>query len=728
MSKKTFIPLSDEAVKFNSLSRLFVTTTILGTAFSPVVSKAAEDKVKELPTITVIESRENDSYKATESSNHKITGPLRNRAQTVTTVTRKLMDDQGTTRVSDALRNVPGITLAAGEGGNQGDNLMIRGFAARNDFFVDGMRDFGNYFRDSFNLESIEVVQGPASTLFGRGSAGGVVQQNSKQAFLGLLNEASFMVGTNDTLRATADVNSKINGLENSAIRLNAMTHSNKVAGRESAQYSRNAFAPSLNFGIGTDTRLNLNYLHQHENNTPDYGVPFYAGRPAVVDRKNFYGFKNDDHLITNVDIATVKFEHDFSDDLTFRNQTRYARYTRDVQVTEPQMKTSPDTVTRSMKIRRSLETYLGNQADLTSKFSTFGAGHTLVTGLTLESETSAPSVFGYGNTTTSAATPSDAAFNSGAMTTTSHSKAGIDTAGVYALDTVKLGKHWEASLGGRFDNIRTNFNSLQVTTAGTPAVAAGTKTDLSHVDNVVSYNAGLVFKPAHNGSIYINHGTSFNPSAEGISLTTPTASLKPEKNTIYEIGTKWDLLKKRVSTAFALFRIDKDNARESINATTTLLSGSQRVKGVTAQISGKITEKWNVMAGYSYLDTELVKSAISPLYVGRRLANTPKNSFNLFTTYKFPSELEIGGGVNFVSSRFVSPSTDADPVNGEVRKAPSYYSLNAMAKYPLTKNVNLQLNVNNLLNEYYYDQIRGSNAVVPGEGRVILLSTNIRF
>ena len=183
ISKKAFIPLATKA-KTNCFSNLLTSTVIFGVALTPAIAIAKESETKTLPTVTVIDSRENESYNSTESSFYKLSGPLVDQPRTITTVTRKLMNDQGTTKVSDSLRNVPGISLAAGEGGNQGDNITIRGFSARNDFFVDGMRDFGSYYRDAFNLESIDVVQGPSSVLFGRGAAGGVVQQNSKQAFL----------------------------------------------------------------------------------------------------------------------------------------------------------------------------------------------------------------------------------------------------------------------------------------------------------------------------------------------------------------------------------------------------------------------------------------------------------------------------------------------------------------------------------------------------------------
>lgn len=667
----------------------------------------------QLPTVTVIDSKSSQKYNATESSFYKLNQPLLDTPRTVTTVTRKLMDDQGVTKVTDALRNVPGISLAAGEGGNQGDNLTIRGFSARSDFFVDGMRDFGSYYRDAFNLDSIEVMQGPSSVLFGRGSTGGVIQQNSKQAFLGSLTAGSLMVGTNDTLRATVDANQKIS--ETSAIRLNAMAHTNKVAERDRAAFRRAAFAPTLAFGLGTDTRLNISHLHQNEDNTPDYGIPFYAGEPANTDRSNFYGFKND-FLKTSVDISTVKIEHDFSEDLSIRNQTRYARYTRDTQITNPST-TDGSTVTRSMIIRKGLDTYLGNQTDLTSKFSTFDVGHNLVTGVAIESESAAPNNFTATATSTTLQNPSVTNF-SGTVSFNGVTKTKVETLGVYALDTLKLSKAWELSLGLRFDNMRTNYDNLS---------AAGVRTILSQTNNVFSYSTGVVYKPAKNGSIYFNHGTSFSPSSESLSLSTTTTNLDPEKNTSYEVGTKWDLFKKRLTANAALYRVEKDNARETVNG-VGVLSGSQKVVGFLLQLSGKITEKWSIMTGYNYMDGKVTKSLVSDSYENRALTNTPEHTFSLFTTYKFDSNLEVGAGGNFVSERFVSPTTAVDATTGTVRNVSSYIVYNAMAKYPVTKNVDVQLNVNNITNEYYFDQLRGSNAAVPGEGRVFLLSTNVKF
>lgn len=706
--------------RINLLSRFVASTAVVSTAFAPNFAEAKESEVT-LPTVSVIESNSDENYNSTESSYYKLNRKLVDTPRTVSTVTRQLMDDQGVTTVSGALRNVPGISLAAGENSNQGDNINIRGFSARNDFFIDGMRDFGSYFRDPFNLENIEVIQGPSSALFGRGSTGGAIQQSSKQAFLGSKREGTVMLGTNETTRATADVNAKLS--DTSAFRLNAMGNRNKVAERDATEYRRAGFAPTLAFGLGTDTRLNISHLYQAEDNIPDYGIPFYAGKPADTDRSNYYGFKNHDHQKTEVNISTAKFEHDFSKDLTLRNQTRYARYYRDVQVTEPQMSTNSSSVTRSIKARQSVETYLGNQTDISKKFTTLDLEHNALAGLALESETSTPTSISYnGVPSTTLQDPNNSAnftYTSINSASSSYTKTKLDTVAFYIADTIKINKSWELSLGSRFDKLQTSYENLTF---------SGTRTILSRNDNLWSYNGGVVYKPTENGSIYLSHGTSFNPSAEALSLSSTTSSVAPEKNTVYEVGTKWDLFKKRLSTTLAVFRADKDNARENTGLASNTLSGSQRVYGLQTQVSGKVTDKLQLIAGYAYLDGRVTKSLINPTYVNRALANTPEHSFNLFATYKLTPKFEIGGGGNYLSERYVNPTSTADVVSGTVRKIPGYVVFNAMAKYTVNKNIDLQLNINNITNKYYFDQLRGNNAAVPGEGRVALLSTKIKF
>ncbi len=315
----------------------------------------------QLPTLAVEGAQKSTEggYKADQSSLGKLTEPLVNTPFTVETVTPQLMDDQRVTTLREALRNVPGISLAAGEAASQGDSLTIRGFTARNDIFLDGLRDFGSYYRDPFYLQDIQVLKGPASILFGRGSTGGIVEQDSKMPTLSPFANGTLVYGSDLTARATADVNQPLPEWgEGAALRLNVMVNRNNISDRDVTQYNRFGIAPSLVLGLGTPTRLTFTYLHQSEYNQPDYGLPWlYVGRPGTATaianpaplsqtQSNYYGFENGNYLRTNVNVPTIKFEHDFSNALTLTNQLRYASYGRAFFITEPQIYTRASALT----------------------------------------------------------------------------------------------------------------------------------------------------------------------------------------------------------------------------------------------------------------------------------------------------------------------------------------------------------------------------------------------
>jgi catecholate siderophore receptor len=705
-----------------------------------------------LPTVSVEEQQPAPSsdYKVDQPSMSipKLTQPLIETPQSITIIPRQLMQDQGVTTLRDALRNVTGISLNVGEAGRQGDGITIRGFTASNDYFVDGMNDFGSYYRDPFNAEQIEVLTGPSSVLFGRGSTGGVINQSSKTPVLGDYNFGTVTLGTNLTKRVTADVNTPVPSLgQGAAFRINFMAQNNYYTDRDVAENSRFGIAPSLSFGLGTDTRTTFSYFHQTDDNIPDYGLPWMpiAGTPgniaypAKVPRDNFYGFKNNDYLRTNVDMFTAKFEHDFNDTFSFRNQARIAQYKRDFRITEPQIVTagtttqivvgagtplSAVTVNRNQIAGSGTEQFMENQSDLTSKFKTFDLDHTLVTGVAIGRQYSNPTRVSYtGVTQTNLLSPDpDQNLNASPARATSQIGATAYTQAVYAIDTLKLNEHWDILGAVRYDrfqsNVHQNINNTTATTLQ-PVFQA------SHVDEMPSYRAAVVYKPARNATMYVQYGTSFNPSTEAISSASfANINLEPEKNETFEVGSKWDLLGERLSLNGALFHIKKMNAREADpnNTLFQVLAGTIEVEGLSLGGSGKLTEEWQVFAGYTYLQGEVTSSPASDK--GNRPANTPRNSFSLWTTYDITTRLQVGGGVNFVDDRYASSTRDA---LGFRRVAPAYWTGQAMAKYKVTEDVNVQLNIYNITDEYYYDQVHPSH-VVPGEGRTALLTTSFRF
>ncbi len=557
--------------------------------------------------------------------------------QTINVVPQETMQQQGTTTLRDALRNVAGISLAAGEGGAQGDNLTIRGFTARNDLFIDGMRDFGSYYRDPFNTQEVEVLQGPSSVTFGRGSTGGVVNQASKTPGLNQFISADLQFGTDATRRAAIDWSTPVPQLgKGTAFRLNAMGNIGNVAGRDMAENRRTGIAPSLAFGLGTTTRTTLSYLHQNEDNVPDYGLPWLFNQPAPVNRNNYYGLPGN-FLRTYADIGTAKVEHDVNDHLTLRNQVRYANYSRAVLVTEPRLTgitplTPLDSVqvTRGQISSRSTETFLDEQLDAVAHFNTFGIKHTLVTGAEATRETSDPTRANYPAPSTSLLNP----VYSGALGAPTPSSAVTDTAvglGAYVLDTATLGRHFEASGGVRYDRFDNAYRQT-----------LGAVSNFTRLDQKPTWRAALVYKPTRNGSVYFDAGTSFNPSAESLSLTAGSANIPPETNKTYEFGTKWEFNGGRLQVNTSWFRTTKENARESdpTNSLLVVLAGTQKVSGLQTNVRGRITSRWEILSSYAYLDSRVVGSQFYPGAVGYALANVPRNTFNFWSTHHLPRSL----------------------------------------------------------------------------------------
>ncbi len=651
--------------------------------------------------------------------------PLLDTPQTIDVVAQQTMQQQGTTTLRDALRNVAGISLAAGEGGSQGDNLTIRGFTARNDLFIDGMRDFGSYYRDPFNTEEVEVLQGPSSVTFGRGSTGGIVNQASKTPGLDRIMSAGLQFGTDATRRATFDLNTPVPIFgSGAAFRFNAMGDIGGVAGRDITENRRDGFAPSLALGLGTPTRLTFSYFHQNEDDIPDYGVPWLFNGPAPVPRSNYYGLQNGNFLRTFDDIGTVKLEHDANNHLTVRDQVRYASYVRDVLITEPQLNgikigTPLDAmqVTRHEIAVNSTETFLDEQLDVISRFETGPLRHTFVSGIEGGRETSDPTRPNYTAPGTSLLNPNPYQSLNPNVSFASKVHDTALSAGLYAIDTVSIGK-FDFTGGIRFDLFDNTYNQ-------TIAPAS----HFHRVDQEPTWRAAAVCKLAPNGSLYFDAGTSFNPSAESLSLSAGTANVAPESNRTYEFGTKWDLKNNRFHVNASWFRTTKENAREAspTNPLLYVLAGNQRVSGVETDLRGRLTSRWDMLASYAYLDSRVVSSQFYPAAVGYPLANVPKNTLAFWSTHHLPRHFEFGVGTNYESSRNASSTVPLDPVTGLVKQVPDYWVFNAMFAHPLGEHIDLQLNAYNLANRYYYDELH-PNHIVLGPGRSASIDLKFKF
>ncbi|HEU0069852.1 MAG TPA: TonB-dependent siderophore receptor [Alphaproteobacteria bacterium] len=677
---------------------------------APAVQTAqAEGEPVTLPPVSAEGTAIQDDYKRSNSANPKFTEPLLDTPRTVNIITKEVIEERGATNLMEVLRTVPGISLGAGEGGiTSGDRAFIRGFDSRGDTFIDGARDGGVTIRDSFNYEQIEITKGPSSAMTGRGSTGGSINLITKTPQADDFRTGSLQFGTDATKRATIDWNERLD--DNTAFRLNLMAHDAEVAGRDRTEQTRFGFAPSITFGMATDTQLTLSYFHIDTDGYPDYGLPFdgATGKPANVRRENNYGL-NGNFQETSADIATVKLDHRFNEIFSLTNQTRYGITTNNyVLHSVGTVAAGATTVNRTGRSRDENRETITNQTNLTSKFAIGEMDNTLLTGIELTREN-----FNNRGRTISAVAAANVANPDPNVGYTwiysgNNTDATTDTIGVYAFDTLKLSPQWEVSGGVRYDHVETDA------TSGLP------QAHFANTDDVFSTQAGLLYKPAPNGSIYVSYGTSFNPSAEFDTLTATTANLEPEENVNYELGTKWDLFNERLSLTGALFRVEKTNARvNDVSGTTTILAGLTRVDGIEIGASGSITPEWKLTAGYTYLKSELVDDGPSASNDGKEVPGVAPHNLSLWTTYAFTPKWTVGGGALYMGKRFANAANS--------QKADGYVRFDAMVAYQLTETVDLRLNAQNLTDEQYYDGLQSSKAIVA-PGRTFLLTTDVKF
>ncbi|NIE68011.1 TonB-dependent siderophore receptor [Burkholderia sp. Ax-1719] len=700
-----------------------------GVAATPAASKAnaKADDNGTLPAVAVSGAAAPQDFQAEKSTvGAKTPTALRDIPQTVTVINKALIQSQGATSFQDALRNAPGITIGGAEGGQIGNNINLRGFTAQNDIYLDGFRDRNQYYRDTFDLESIEVLYGPSSMLFGRGSTGGVINQVSKQAGLKPLTEVSSTIGTDDRYRATLDVDRPLG--DHAAFRLNAFGQS-LGSTRDEMMNKDYGFAPTLRFGIGTPTEVTLSALIQHNYDQPDYGVQAINGHAFAPSKSTYYGL-TDDRTIQDVQTLTARVDHKFNDQFKISNQTEFSHSLTDARETAAQaVLTGPLSTSTALKNGnyttlplsdlyvklqshdRVIENHsVYNDTMAQYKFNTGFVKHEMIAGVEVGHDSYTNQAYTRNNLPiVSLLDPVYISTPSNVTTTVgNHAESGATTLAAYFNETMSLGEHWKLIGGVRWDRFQAHItNSISA-----PNYAAQTNT-------FTSVRAGAIYQPTDWQSYYFSYGTSFDPSLEAMTVTNNTQGLAPEHTKSYEVGGKWDLLGGNLSVTSAFFQQEMDNARTQTSTGEYTLEGDIRVRGFQAGATGHITDKWQVFAGYTYMDGIVLKAADGTQ--GNTPANTPRNTFTLWTTYAFTPHWEVGGGPTYMSSRYAA-NTNYVQVGG-------YTRWDAMAEYH-EKKWDARLNLLNLTNKFYYDALIQSDGgrSVPGVGRTLLATFDYRF
>jgi len=707
-------------------------------AAQPAASPGNGDTTR-VDSVIVTGQRAND-YLIEESSLGKLTESLLDTPQSITALSAAFIDDRAASSLDDALRTVPGITLGAGEFSWQGNNPTIRGFSARDDMYLDGIRDFGSYARDPFNLESVEVLLGPASVLFGRGSTGGAINQATKRPQLDAAHDVKLNVGSDDTVRAALDMNLPLMSLgDGAAFRLNLLAHEGDMTDRDGAHAERFGIAPTLALGLGTPTEVTLSYMKQAADDRPDYGLPWLLGRPAPVRRANFYGFESD-YLETDADIATVRVLHSAGETIRLDLQARYADYERRTRITEPLITQPVNASTPLEAIDVYRYVYLGESEEslgalsATATFELDGRSlhHSLVAGAEYADEGSAPT-FAYGDgvpgTDLVRPTPGEP-FSATSANPRIIADTTSQTLAFFAIDTIDVGERWLVTAGARFDRFDTEYDATRFPGPPTPFYSgtASGREQFSQADDVWSLRTSVVYKPRDAMSVYLAGSNSFNPSAQslsylttGRSLGTENVNLDPEENRSLEAGLKIGLRAESLLLSTALFETTKKNARvaDASNPGFNMLEGEQRVRGVSVDVTGTLTDRVYLSAGYVYLDSEVVKAAPGGV-TGMRLVNSPENSVSVWADYQVTGRIDFGVGVRYTSEQLAQNT-------GAGRRVPDYTIYDAMVRYQASDSLTLKLNLANLRDELYFGQIHTWH-VVPGAGFTTTFAINFEY
>lgn len=663
-------------------------------------------------------------YRATRSATFtKTDTPLKDVPASVTVVPADLIKDQAMQSMADVLRYVPGASAHQGEGNR--DQVVLRGNSTTADFFIDGIRDDAQIFRDLYNLERVEILKGPGGMTFGRGGAGGVVNRVTKKPVFGHVGEFALTLGSYNQRRTALDVGEKV--ADGVAVRMNAMFEE-ADSFRRDVELRRYAINPTVTLLLGPATSLTLSYEHVKDDRTADRGLPSQFGRPYQTDNARFFGNADQSNARSTVDSFAATLEHNLGNSAQLRNSFRVTHYDKFYQNIYPGSAVSgSNTMSISAYNNANDRTNIFNQTDLTTSFTTGGLQHTLLTGLEVGHQDSwNQRKTGYFGATAgtigsiSAANPTATATRFDFRTTDANNYVSSDTAALYVQDQVSLSANWKVLAGLRYDYFKVGFDDRRTTT---------TQTDLQRTDKQFSPRLGLIWSPTAGSTYYASYSYAFLPSGEQLGLATSTADLAPEKSTNYELGARWDLLP-RLSMSLAAFQLDKDDVRSKDPSGSGLFvkTGQQRTTGVEVGVQGEVTRNWQVYAGYANLNARVSKAlstgtdaSAAAIPVGRKIGLVPENMFSLWNRVNLSEQWGAGLGVIHQSSSYASISNSV--------KLPGFTRFDGALYYTIKElKSRLALNVENLFDKNYYPTADGDNNISPGAPRTVRLTLNTSF
>lgn len=656
-----------------------------------------------------------DGYIATGTSTAtKTNTPIKDIPQSITVVTRQQADDRGSETVGEALLYVPGVAVAQGEGHR--DQITIRGQVTTADFYVDGIRDDIEYYRDLYNVEAIEVLKGPAAMVFGRGGGGGVVNRVTKKADGERVREVTVNGGMYDRKRTTIDVGDSLGSA--AAFRLNAMYEDSENF-RDFFELERYGINPEMAFKIGDRTKVSLSYEYYKDDRTVDRGVPSINGRPTRGPIETFFGnpavsFSDfEGHTLSGV------IEHKFDSGVNVRNVTYYADYDKLYQNIFASSAVNPVTQTLSIGgyVDATKRESFINQTDVTYRLDMGNAiRHTLAAGAEFShqetnNDRNNPRFFDPVAGPPTITVPFNNPTNFSPVFFSNPNRrrfTELDVASGYVQDQLEITKYFEIIGGIRFDRFDVAFED------------GLTGASIGRVDNVWSPRIGAVFKPFSALSLYVSSSESYLPGAgdqfNNVMLVNGD-TLKPEEFRNKEIGFKWEVASRLFFTG-ALFRLDRENEIITAGPFNGEQVGLTQTEGGELALTGYVTDSWQISAGWGHQIAKIVNG--NPVNIGNEKPFVPHNIYSLWNRYQFTPMWAAGVGVIHQTESF------AELNNAVV--LPEFTRVDAALFLTLNQNWAAQLNVENVLDEEYYASAHNNNNISPGAPRSAYVTVKAKF
>ncbi|MEA2203798.1 MAG: catecholate siderophore receptor [Blastocatellia bacterium] len=641
---------------------------------------------------------------ANVTSATKTTTTLRDLPQSIAVVTKEQIRDQSMASIADVVTYVPGVTSHQGE--NNRDQMVMRGNSSSADFFLNGIRDDVQYYRDLYNVERLEALKGPNAMIFGRGGGGGVINRATKEAGFSNLREISAQGGSFGNKRFTLDLNQAINN--RFAVRLNGLFE-NSNSFRDHVKQQRYGLNPAITVVISPQTRFTFNYERFHDQRTADRGIPSFQGKPIDVPSGTFFGNPDDSHVNADVNLVAATIEHQ-AGGLNIRNRTLLGFYDRNYKNFVPGVVSADrTTVSISAYDNATRRRNVFSQTDLTYGLKTARVRHTFLAGAEVGQQLTdnLRNTGFFNNTSTSVLAPvgnptigTPVTFRPAATDADNHLQTNL-LAG-YAQDQIEISRYLQVIAGVRFDYFDLQFHNNR------------NGDHLRRVDRLISPRAGIVFKPFAPLSIYANYSVAFLPSSgdQFSSLTTITQQLKPERFDNYELGAKWDI-RRALSLTFAAYQLNRTNTRanDPNDPTRILQTGSQRSRGVELGWNGNIMRAWRIAGGYAYQDATIT-SATTAARAGAHVAQVPRHSFSLWNNFQVLRNFSAGVGI--------IRRTDMYAAVDNTVILPGYTRADLGLYYSLNEKWRLQGNVENLLGVKYFINADGNNNISPGRPRSV--------